>query len=209
MNLTPADISAIQGNDNGMFGGGSCWILILFFFLFAGNGFGGNRGGEQPATSADIQRGFDNNAVINKLNGLENGLSSTGFALNNSIKDGDYATQSAIAGVGSKIDACCCATNRNIDGIRTDLCEQTYKITNAIHTEGETTRALINANLIQDLRDKVNDKDREIQSAQFQLSQLSQTSTVTSNILDSLGRYVTNPACPVPCNPCGAYPVVY
>jgi hypothetical protein len=49
---------------------------------------------------------------------------------------------------------------------------------NAIHGEGEVTRALINANTMDALREKVNEKDRELQSAQFQLSQLSQNATI-------------------------------
>ena len=52
----------------------------------------------------------------------------------------------------------------------------------AIHTEGEATRGLIQANTIQDLRDKVNERDRELQSAQFQISQVSQTSNIVNTL---------------------------
>mgnify|MGYP003333743192 CR=1 FL=1 len=40
-----ADIAAATGNrgDDGMFGNGAWWIIILFLFCFAG--WGGNRGG--------------------------------------------------------------------------------------------------------------------------------------------------------------------
>ena len=199
--MTATDVMAIMGNQNNdMFGGNNIWIILIFFLFFGRDGFGNS--GERVATSADVQRGFDNNAVINKLNGLENGLSDVGFALNNSIKDTGYATQIAINGVSREVAECCCATNRIIDAVRNDICKQTYEITKSIHDEGETTRALINANTIQELRDKVNERDRELQSANFQISQVAQTKAIEDNILGSLGRYVTNPSCPLPCNPC-------
>lgn len=60
----------------------------------------------------------------------------------------------------------------------------------AIHAEGEATRALIQANTIQELRDKVADKDRESLA-----TGLSYGNTITANnteerILAKLGRYV-------------------
>ena len=55
--------------------------MVVFALLFGwGNngwgGFGGNGGGyaATAATQADIQRGFDNQAVISKLDGITNGL---------------------------------------------------------------------------------------------------------------------------------------
>lgn len=75
-----------NGN-NGMWGdGGWWWIWILFFAMWGwgGNGAwgnGGNGGGYSTAqfTDAAVQRGFDNQAVINKLNGIENGICSLGY----------------------------------------------------------------------------------------------------------------------------------
>jgi len=60
----------------------------------------------------------------------------------------------------------------------------------AIHAEGEATRALIQANTIQELRDKIADKDRELLA-----TGLSYGNTITANntrdeILGKLGRYV-------------------
>jgi hypothetical protein len=64
------------------------------------------------------------------------------------------------------------------------------KIQSAIHDEGEQTRALIQANTIQDLRDKVADKDREILSAGITASQLLQTNT-----LENYFRNLVNGSC--------------
>ena len=77
---------------------------------------------------------------------------------------------------------CCCETNRNIDSVRSDAYKNTCEITTAIHAEGEATRALINANTMQDLRDKLADRDRELQTANFQLSQHTQNATLISTL---------------------------
>ena len=58
----------------------------------------------------------------------------------------------------------------------------TCEITTAIHAEGEATRALINANTMQDLRDKLADRDRDLMSAQFQLSQQAQNATLIGTL---------------------------
>ena len=80
-----ADIAAATGNDNnGGFGfnGDGAWILILFILILAGGwsgyGFNGGGGGAGYVT-ADVQRGFDQSAVINGLTGIA-GAINTGFS---------------------------------------------------------------------------------------------------------------------------------
>lgn len=84
-NLTASDVALLTGNNrnDGMFGGdGAWWLIVLFLFAFCGwgnNGWGnnGNGGGyiATAATQADIQRGFDNSAVISKLDELTTEMS--------------------------------------------------------------------------------------------------------------------------------------
>lgn len=68
----------IDGNRNGgAWGdGGGWWARIILFALFGwggnGFGFGGNGGSRVGFTDAAIQRGFDNQAVISKLDGTIN-----------------------------------------------------------------------------------------------------------------------------------------
>lgn len=80
---------------------------------------------------------------------------------------------------------CCCEINRSIDAVRAENYKNTCDITNAIHAEGEATRALINHNTMQNLRDKLADKDRDLQTANFQLSQQAQS----ANIIGTLRPY--------------------
>ena len=68
------------GNDGGLF-----WLLVLFLFGFAGNGWGGfgGNGGMMPYMMTGnidngVQRGFDQNAVMTGINGINNAV-TTGF----------------------------------------------------------------------------------------------------------------------------------
>ena len=70
-----------NGSANGFgWGDGSFWIIILFLFAFMGNGWG-NWGGNSGATQVnnDVQRGFDQQAVMSGLNGI-NAAVANGFA---------------------------------------------------------------------------------------------------------------------------------
>lgn len=70
---------------------------------------------------------------------------------------------------------CCCETNRNIDAVRAENYKNTCEITTAIHAEAEATRALMTANVMQELRD-------QLQAAQLQLGNLSQTQNIINAV---------------------------
>ena len=98
------------------------------------------------------------------------------------MKDGFYGIQGALAENRFASQNCCCETNRNIDSVRFENAQNTCAITNAIHAEGEATRALINANTMQDLRDRLEARDRDILARDFQLSQLSQSTALLNEL---------------------------
>lgn len=86
--------------NNGMFGNDGWWAILLFAMIFGwgGNGFGGwggngNGAVQSAATQADIQRGFDNQSVLNKLNGIENGLCDGFYAQNTTMLNGFNGVQ--------------------------------------------------------------------------------------------------------------------
>lgn len=96
------------GNGWGGFGGGwggglglgmmEMFLPFMFGFGGFGNGWGGN--GNSNAIQADIQRGFDNQSVMNKLNGLENGLCDGFYAVNTSLLNGFNGVDNAICSLG-------------------------------------------------------------------------------------------------------------
>ena len=195
-----SDIAALNGNNDGM----AAWmnnpfIYLVWLAVLGNGGLFGNRSGYGEAavqgaiTRSDLFEGFNNQDVNGQLRGITNGLCDGFYAINSGLKDGFYGTQGAIkdgfymtregiTGLGYAMKDCCCETNRNIDGVRYDAAKNTCDITTAIHAEGEATRALINANTMQNLRDKLEARDRDVLIRDFQLSQLAQNQYLVNEI---------------------------
>ena len=172
--LSAGDILALtKNNENGMWDNPFIYLVWLAV-LGGGNGLFGNRGDaavQGAITRSDLFEGFSNQDVNGQLRGITNG-----------ICDGFYATRQGISDLGYALKDCCCGINRNIDAVRYEGAQNTCAITNAIHAEGEATRALINANTMQDLRDKLEARDRDILARDFQLSQLSQNAYLVNEL---------------------------
>lgn len=183
--LSAGDILALtKNNENGMWDNPFIYLVWLAV-LGGGNGLFGNRGDaavQGAITRSDLFEGFNNQDVNGQLRGITNGICDGFYAINSGLKDGFYGTQGALAENRFAAQQCCCETNRNIDAVRYEGAQNTCAITNAIHAEGEATRALINANTMQDLRDKLEARDRDIMVRDFQLSQLAQTSSLVSEL---------------------------
>ena len=180
-NYSLSDIKAVTDREDEFGGGSWFWIVVLFLFMFGNNGglFGGGNG---ALTRAEMTEGFNNQSVLNKLDGISNGLCDGFYAQNTTMLQGFNAVNSGIAESRFAAQQCCCETNRNIDAVRYEAAKNTCDITTAIHAEGEQTRALINANTMQALRDKLADKDRELLTANFQLSQQAQNATLIDQL---------------------------
>ena len=184
--LSAADIMALTKDSDGM---GNIWsnpfiYLVWLAVLGGGGGLFGNRNAEVQGalTRSDLFEGFTSQDVNGQLRGITNGICDGFYAVNSSLKDGFYGTQSAIAESRFAAQQCCCDTNRSIDAVRFDAAKNTCEITNAIHAEGEATRALINSNTMQALRDKLEERDRELMAAQLQLGNISQTQTLINEL---------------------------
>ena len=191
--MTPADMRAVTdgARDDGFgMGGGWMWIIVLFLFLFGfgGGGMWGNRG--QGLTQMEMQQGFDTQEIVRKLDGINYGLCQGFYAQNTTMLNGFAGVTTAVRDAQFAAQQCCCETNRNIDAVRYEAQKNTCDITTAIHAEGEATRALIQQNEMQALRDKVS----ELQLAQ---SQCAQNAYLTGTL-----RPYPVPAYPV-CGPCG------
>lgn len=203
--LSGTDALAVMNSRNnygyGMDGMGAWfWIFILLFLGRNGYGYGYGEGvtlNSEEFIKRDI---FNTNQNV----------STTSCQTQRDVLESKYDTQLAINNASAQAQACCCETNRNIDNVRYDtllnfkdmqaqLASCCCDLKTAIHSEGEATRGLIQANTIQDLRDKINERDRELQSAQFQISQVAQTSNIVNQIKPSpIPAYLT-------CSPYFAY----
>ena len=196
--LTASDVLALTRNNNeeGMWN--NPFIYLVWLAVLGNGGLFGNRGVGDAAvqgaiTRSDLFEGFNNQDVNGQLRGITNGLCDGFYAINDGLKDGFYGTQAGIKdgfyGIQGALaenrfaaQNCCCETNRNIDAVRYEGAQNTCAITKAIHAEGEATRALINSNVMQELRDKLEARDRDVLVRDFQLSQLAQSATLMNEL---------------------------
>lgn len=197
------------------------WILLIFG-MFNGNGYGwGNGCNNGFATQSEMQTQFLSQNLMNRFDTLQvqqannakenamliqNALYDTSRQLNenaygiidgfgrtnDNLNCGFYGVNRGIAELGFGVQNVGCSINRNIDSVKFENAQNTCEIVNAIHKEGEITRGLIQQNTIQDLRDRLEEKDRLYQAANYTLANAQQT----RNILDSVGRFVINPPQP-------------
>lgn len=229
-----ADIAAVTGNRNndGGFGDGNgWWVLIILFALFGGwgnNGYGGNAGGGSYGVSADIQRGFDTQSIINKLNGLENGICSlgydqlaqmnginsnimqTGFGITNAIAQASVANMQNTNALSTQLAQCCCENREGQAQIRYDMATDTCAITTAINQAAQNIMQNDNCNYRQ-LHDEMvaaqmAAKDEKIaeQASVIQALNLAQSQATQNNYLINQLRPSPVPAFSVP-NPFTGY----
>ena len=183
-----ADIRAATAcNNDGYgygYGMGGGWLWIVILLLFTG-GFNRNNYSESPLISDE----FIKRDIFN----TNQNVSTTGCTTQRDVLDSKYTTELAIANLGAQAQNCCCETQKEIlqsrydnalgmQGLQAQLSNCCCDLKSAIHAEGEATRGLIQSNTIQDLRDRINERDRELQSAQFQISQVSQTSNIVNTL---------------------------
>ena len=146
--------TATRGADNDGFGGSWVWVILLFILLCGGWNVGcGNRHGEfgQYATAASQQEilfGQQFGQLNDRLTNIGNGICDSTFALNNTI-----TTEGR--NLSTQLAQCCCDNRLATANLPAQMNQNTCDIVNAIHAEGESTRALIQTNEIQALRDKV------------------------------------------------------
>lgn len=128
-NYSLSDIKSALGDCNEFGGSGGFLILIVLFLLLGGNFNGFNRDNYgQFATSATQQEilfGQQFQSLDSKIDRIANGICDSTFALNNSIKDGNYAVSSVVTNEGralqSQLAQCCCDNREATAQVRYDM----------------------------------------------------------------------------------------
>lgn len=208
--ISVADALALRDGGyggNGGFGGwgdGGWWIIILILLFGAGGwgrgGFGGGNG-----AGGELADAFNFNQLDNGLRGIEQGLCNgfytsaqqinsvlaalqncccdtkvqmlTGFnGVNQGLCNLGYNVQAGFNGVTNQLASCCCDIERGQDAIKYEIAN----VANNLLVAGDKNTDRIINYLTQTEMDKLR---TELQSAQFQLSQLSQTDNIINRLM--------------------------
>lgn len=174
-----ADIAAVTRNNDGNdgFGGNNgWWVLIILFALFGGWGNNRNNGGNDSGettvivppmmggygmgtsasfTDAAVQRGFDNQTVVQKLDGISNGICSlgydqlaqmnglgttvmqTGFGLQQAINDNTVAGMQNTNALSTQLASCCCDIRGLVKDLMYTMATDTCALKTEIHQTGD------------------------------------------------------------------------
>ena len=220
MPVMPAGYGNGFGGD---FGSSGWWIILLFLFAGGGFGWGNGFGGNGGFMNADIQRGFDQSAVMTGVQGIQNTLTSGfgdlqtalcgGFAgVNANISNGfaqaeigENARQ--MANMNRSFDAQV-ATMQGFNGLQGQLsqccCDNrlaTVQTQNIVQNEGANTRLAIQAQtqaildkMCQDDIDRKNEKILELQNSLNMANLTASQVAQTATILAALTT--TTPTAP-------------
>lgn len=204
--LSIADAIALAKNeDGGGFGGTWTWVFFLFFLLAWGGGglFGGGNGAgsavrEGELTRAELYNGLgqqdsfmNQSNIMRELSSFERDAANNWGAMKYDNLMGVNNIMTQMAQNAAAQAQCCCETNRNIDAVRYENAKNTCDIT---HNAQLNTRDILesqNAGFQRILdfltTDKIDSLRSELQSAQLQLGNMSQT----TNLINSLRPYPT------------------
>jgi hypothetical protein len=161
-NYSLSDLAAVTKDADGMAGNGAWWIIILFLFVIMGGGWNGfNRQSDfgQYATAASQQEilfGQQFGQINDRLTNIGNGICNLGYEMQGNFGQLTQTVMTTGNSIQSQLAQCCCENRLATANLSAQIDRQTCDITTAIHAEGEQTRAMMQANEIQQLRDKVN-----------------------------------------------------
>lgn len=137
--------------------------------------------------NSNLNNGFANvqQSLCSGFGSVNNNINNQTFDTINALNSGFNNLQSAITQNGFNNQMGFCNVGNAVNNLKYEMAQNCCDIKNAMHFEGEATRGLIQANTIQDLRDKLDERAGIIQSQQIALSNAQQT----QNILNALGKY--------------------
>lgn len=209
--LSAADVAAVVGNSGNGFGtnwnDGSFWIIILFLFAFMGNGwggFGGNAGAVpymmNNNVDSTVQRGFDQQAIIGGLNGINASITSlaqgqcNGFNnVVNAVTNSQFATAQGMNSLAMGLQNCCCENRAAVADLKytvaTEACADRAAVKDALNALTGVVNAgftSIHNELCQDRLEakdlRIRELENQLNYANFNTSQVAQTAQLEAFI---------------------------
>ena len=192
MPVTPA-----YGGGFGGFGNDWSWVIILLLFGMFG-GWGGNFGGNGGNNlypwllNNNTQNGFDYAALGGQLNGIQSAITNGTLDNLNRSFDSQSAITSALYGVNSALQNCCCENRANIADLKytvaTENCADRAAVSEALRdvisaNTASTQRILdqLCADKIDAKNEKIADLQRQLTMANLAASQGAQTAAIIAN----------------------------
>ena len=178
--MDPAALMAMMNNNGGFGGNGGWWWIwiILIWFCWGGNGFGGRNAG---ALASELNTDANTNLLMQAINGNKDAISNLSTTLNCDINAVQSALNQINAGVSqiscdtklsscevinaitsgnanlaSQLANCCCTTQRSIDAVNNNITKMGYEnqlsvcnqTNNLVNTMNSNTLSLRDSNSV-------------------------------------------------------------
>ena len=192
-----------NGFGNGF--GGDGWWIVLLLLLFAGGGWGNGFGGNGVLPFAmgtnDVQRGFDQTAIMSGINDINAGI----FGIQNSISNGfasaeiaengrQMANMNQMFALQSALQNCCCENRSSIADLKytvaTENCADrsalAQGVQSIIESQTRNTQAILDKMCEQEieaLRSQNVSLQNQVNMLNLSASQVAQTAQIEQFIL--------------------------
>lgn len=174
-----------------MFGGNSAWwiIILLIFGGWGGNGWGN---GMNNGVGSEVQRGFDQSAVMSGLSGIQAAINSGFQNSESSANARQIADMQQSFALQSAMQNCCCENRSGVADLKytvaTEACADRNAIATALRDVLEANNASTQKILDVMCQDKIDAKNetiamlrQQLQMAELATSQNAQTATILAN----------------------------
>lgn len=203
--LSAADVGAVLGANNrgggfGFGGDGAWWLIVLFLFALSGNGWGNGFGGGNGMApfvlgngiGGDVQRGFDQQAVISGINGISSSICNNTSDILQAMNANQTAITAGVNTLAMGLQNCCCENRAAVADLKytvaTEACADRSAVNDALRDILTANNANTQRILDQMCQDKIDAKNELIanlrqQMAMMQLtaSQNAQTQALVAN----------------------------
>ena len=221
-------VTPMYGNGGGGFGnngfGDGWWLILLFLALFGGwgnGGYGNGGGGAMPyVINNDVQRGFDQSAIMNSLNGITTAICN-GFS-NAEVSRANANTNllQSLWNMQMSQQECCCDTRASIADLKytvaTENCADRQALSDGVRdiiaSNTASTQAILDKLCQQEidaLKERNASLQTEINLANLRASQIAQTAEIQrGQVAEVDALYQRLRDCPVPTQPVyGSQPI--
>ena len=164
-----------NGANGSWFGdGGLFWIIILFLFAFNGGWGNGYGNGGSNVVNNDIQRGFDQQAVMGGINGLTTAVTNGFSGAEVSRCNAQANVLQAMNSLSMGLQNCCCENRAGLADLKytvaTEACSDRQAVNDALNAVTNAMNAGFQGIYNQMCQDKIDAKNEEIASLRAQLS---------------------------------------
>lgn len=180
-------------NGNGAFGNNGDWAwIIVLFLIFGWNGFGRNGSNGNGGGTVDgyvLATDFAN--LERKIDGVNNGICDSTFALNNTMTNGFANLQNTLCqgfnglnvaylqgtnNIQSQLASCCCDVREGIQGVNYNISQTACGLQNTMNMNTRDIVDTVNANYraLHDeiVANRIEDKNAQITAQQNEINAL-------------------------------------